>query len=186
MTFKNEIDLEKIIRRNSGTLPTISQREIMRISEILLTESTGSISFETIEKKITNLGLKKYKMEVELKLMEDADGLQIRIYNQLKRMNPENRTQNQGDLLLDYSLEEIMIQSQKFRQALLEMIASIQEDLDNLNRIKGVYISMYPEAIISPRTPRSELETSPIRMSGKSKSTNFLNQLMTSPRRKKD
>lgn len=96
-------------------------------------------------------------------LIDQFDPVEIRTINRLRRLDYRELSDKQKIMLEKYSIQTIMNRVDQFQWVILELILGEQIDLKNLTKIHNVYLDYLPEATLSPRSSRSELESSPTR-----------------------
>lgn len=165
----------------SATMDHMSQKQFNQISQHIST--TSMLSLSQIETSIELYMKSIEKSKRDLNILERAEhiGIQIRLLNKIKGMDQKTLSEDQKVLLNTYNIEDLQLQNERFCQELQEKIRETQSELDDLIKIKAVFVEHYPEAHSSPRLSRQELESSPRRSSteGKSSSAN----ITTSPAR---
>lgn len=151
----------------------LSEMKVMTLEDVALIriylDNTDDITLEQIEKALTtaknnyNHTLKQF---TDYKLIE---GIEVSILNRIQRSgNPGPAQQELKRFQIDDTTKRFWI----FYDAFCEQITEYKDSIDALTKLRNVFRTMYPEAIVSPRTPRLQLESSPTRHFIKSKSCN--------------
>lgn len=138
----------------------ISQRDYLLISQFI---SRRNFNLSSLEKIISTKNKKINDLEYDLEQLDLFDGVEISIINKLIRLHSEKRTTKQDQLLKKYSIQKTLDRSNLFREVLSDLIKEERIDLSNLIKIRDVYVDYLPEATLSPRSSRSQLEASPTR-----------------------
>jgi len=136
----------------------ISHRDYLLISQFI---SKKDFSLESLKKVILNKTKKLEELRQDLLEIDQYDGVEIRVINRLMRLDV--KTKKQKRLIRHHSIRQTLDRTNRFREVVSELISEEETDLANLIKIRDVYIDYLPEATLSPRSSRSELETSPTR-----------------------
>lgn len=139
------------------------------------------------------------KMQLEL-----ASGISLiytRYWNKFQRREVKSsnyrnqRTTLQNDIVNKYHPDTLYKQEIDFLDCINEYINDTSEELKRLIQILSVYLELFPDAITSPRTKRSELnimntfvksKSSPTLISPKNSPRTSETDLFSSPRRKSE
>lgn len=139
------------------------------------------------------------KMQLEL-----ASGISLvytRYWNKFQRREVKSsgyrsqRTATQNNIVNKYHPDTLYKQEIDFLDSITEYINDTSEELKRLIQILSVYLELFPDAITSPRTKRSELgmsvksKSSPLLISPRNSPLNSprnSTDLFSSPRRKSD
>jgi len=146
----------------------LSPKQYIQVLEFI---ARGNFSLEKLQLLETDSSQRLKQLQTDL---TDCDrflsGIQFSILGKIRRIDEKLRTENQKSLLEKYSPQELEQQYDDFRVVQVELIDSEQQHLDLIKEVRQHFEDAYPEATLSPRSSRQELETSPTRFMGKSHS----------------
>jgi hypothetical protein len=92
-----------------------------------------------------------------------AEGVEIAVFNRIKRASLQPTSGHQATLLKQCVLEELPTRYALFDDAISEQIDEYHSAMITLEKLRHVYVTLYPEAQLSPRAARADLEASPTR-----------------------
>ncbi len=161
---------------NYAFMEHLSQKQFMQISKHI--SSTNNLSLQQIENSIDLSKKQIEKIQSDLDILERAEhvGIQIRILNNIKTKDNTDLTEGENEITKKYDILGLQLQNELFCQQLQEKITELRTKMEDLMKIRAVFVENYPEANTSPRLSRSELEISPRRH------LNTSGELNTSPK----
>jgi hypothetical protein len=122
--------------------------------------NTNDITLEQIEKALLTVKNNYEYAQKQLKDYKLIEGIEVSILNRIQR----STTVGQAQLELGrFQIDDATKRFWMFHDAFCEQISEYKASVDALTKLRRVFTSMYPEAIVSPRTPRLQLESSPTR-----------------------
>lgn len=161
MTFVLPKTLADIIKGNDMTVEDVA---FIRI----YLGNTNDITLEQIDRALTTARTNYEYSQKQLKDYKSIEGIEVSILNRIKRSATKGPAQQE---LGKFQIDDATKRFWAFHDAFCEQISEYKASVDALVKLRKVFTSMYPEAIVSPRTPRLQLEASPTRHFIKSKSS---------------
>ena len=146
----------------------------------------GQFNLEILEKleKESKTFIQSTKNDID-KIDNFYSGLQIGIYNHIRRIESNKRTKCQHIIIEKYSINKLTEEMEDFRNARLDIIIEEENNLKIIQNIKTIFLEAYPEALSSPRSTPKEIDILS-KQSGKNNYSSNLstgNFLMKSPKR---
>lgn len=133
--------------------------------------STSHLTLEQIDRALSASRVHLSGAQEQLARYSAAEGVEVSVLNRVLRRT-EAPGVAQAALVAAYAIDDAQGRFAAFVAALLEQVAEYEAYVDALTKLRSVFTTMYPEAQLSPRTARTQLETSPTRHSfPKSKSS---------------
>lgn len=148
----------------------LSKRQLILIEDFIQKNDFNVIS---LDKQIATMKLEFEQAKIDLDLMKKNLGNKNIYWNRFNRTPIGNRTDIQKSILSNYIPDVLYSTEFSFIDALEELIKKLESDIECMNQIRIVFVDIFPEAKMSPRLPRSELERSPTRFSSSSSSKNI-------------
>ncbi len=163
----------KVSNVNEIVPTTFSKHQTILVEKFIA--ERGNLTLEAIDFVIVSTKQREKILSEKISNRNVAEGIDIGVINECKRMTMEKRTSTQqklADLMTEKRAMENMLIDQYLNEELVELRTQISE----WTQIRQIFIDIYPESKTSPRSSRAELEASPTRFSFvKSKSATSLN-----------
>ena len=179
----NNLNLEKLKKQ-------LSPQKYITLLEFI---AKGDFSLKKLDLLLLDSARRITQEENDIHSLDRQLGaLQIAILGRINRMETTLRTKHRMKVLEKYNVVSIQETIEDFRKCLEDFKKEEEAHHEMLKDIRAIYIDTFPEALSSPRSSRSELESSPARFMAKSASSPNLSprlgaqsMLFKSPRRKK-
>jgi hypothetical protein len=146
----------------------LSVRQQILIEEFI---QRNDFSVIALDKMITTMKLDLEQAKKHLELMKSNLGIKNIYWNRFNRNPIGSRTELQKTVLT-YVPDVLYSTDFNFIDSLEELCKKIESDLESMNQIRIVFVDIFPEAKLSPRLSRSELEQSPTRFLSGSRKIN--------------
>lgn len=124
----------------------------------------NDFSVIALDKRILDMKSDLKETKSHLELMKNNLGIKNIYWNRFNRTPLNIRTDLQ-QVVVSYLPDVIYSTEFSFIDALEELCKKLESDLECINQIRIIFVDLFPEAKLSPRLPRSELERSPTRFS---------------------
>lgn len=155
------MNIAQLVQQCAITDQPLTIEEVARVRIYL--QTIDDLCLEHIERALATARKNWTHAREEADRYKAAEGVEIAVLNRIKRASPQPTDNRQAALLQRCVLEELQTRYAMFDDALSEQIDEYYSAIIALEKLRHVYVTLYPEAQLSPRTARAELEASPTR-----------------------
>ena len=156
-----------------STAVTFSKQQIVLVEKFIA--ERGMLSLESLDAVIILAKKREKILSEKIHSRQMSEGVDIGVINECKRIVTEKQTVTQRELA-NINTETRVTENMLVDQFLQEELDETNAQIRDWTQIRQIFIDIYPQAEISPRSSRAELEVSPTRFSLiKSRSATSLN-----------